>query len=141
MSVQPQIAWTEGQDLPELSIDPISRTTLALFAGASGDHNPVHIDIDAARSAGFTDVFAHGMLVMAYLGRAVTQWAPQLALRSYQVRFVQITQVGDALRCHATVTKLASDESGKRQLELKLSVCDSNGDVKLAGTATYEIQS
>ncbi len=29
-----------GTELPALTIDPISRTTLALFAGASGDHNP-----------------------------------------------------------------------------------------------------
>ena len=37
------------QDLPELILPPISRTTLALFAGASGDHNPIHIDLDFAR--------------------------------------------------------------------------------------------
>ena len=41
------------------------RATLALFAGASGDHNPIHIDLDVARSAGLDDVFAHGMLSMA----------------------------------------------------------------------------
>ena len=51
-----------------LAIEPISRTTLALFAGASGDHHPVHIDLDHARSTGNQDVFAHGMLTMAYLG-------------------------------------------------------------------------
>ena len=43
----------------------ITRTTLALYAGASGDHNPMHIDIDFAKKAGFPDVFAQGMLVMA----------------------------------------------------------------------------
>ena len=45
---------------------------LALFAGASGDHNPIHIDIDFARKAGMPDVFAHGMLSMAWLGRLLT---------------------------------------------------------------------
>ena len=62
-----------GQELPPLKLPPITRTTLALFAGASGDHNPVHIDIDFARAAGMPDVFAHGMLSMAYLGRFLTQ--------------------------------------------------------------------
>ena len=58
-----------GDTLPPLALAPINRTTLALFAGASGDHNAVHIDIDYARRAGMPDVFAHGMLSMAYLGR------------------------------------------------------------------------
>ncbi|MCU1414190.1 MAG: dehydratase, partial [Microbacteriaceae bacterium] len=35
-----------GDELPPLALPPISRTTLALFAGASGDHNPIHIDLD-----------------------------------------------------------------------------------------------
>ena len=52
-----------GETLPELQLPPVDRTTLALFAGASGDHNPMHIDIDVARRAGAPDVFAHGRVV------------------------------------------------------------------------------
>ena len=59
-----------GDALPPLSLPPLTRTTLALYAGASGDHNPMHIDIDFARAAGMPDVFAHGMLSMAWLGAA-----------------------------------------------------------------------
>ena len=57
-----------GTVLPPLTLPRISRTTLALFAGSSGDHNPIHIDLDVAKSAGLDDVFAHGMLSMAYAG-------------------------------------------------------------------------
>ncbi|MGW6457527.1 MaoC/PaaZ C-terminal domain-containing protein, partial [Streptomyces sp. NPDC055078] len=64
-------------DTRVLEVGRISRTRLALYAGASGDHNPMHIDLDVARSAGSDDVFAHGMLMMAYLGRVVTDWFPQ----------------------------------------------------------------
>src|SRR2546421_8947200 len=73
-----------GDELPPLTVEPISRTALALFAGASGDHNPIHIDVDVARSVGLDDVFAHGMLSMAYLGRLLTGWVPQERLRSWQ---------------------------------------------------------
>ena len=62
-----------GDALPALELSPISRTTLALFAGASGDHNPIHIDTDFARKAGMPDVFAHGMLGMAWLGRLLSR--------------------------------------------------------------------
>src|SRR6218665_1122215 len=66
-----------GDSIPALQLPAISRTTLALYAGASGDHNPIHIDIDFARSAGLDDVFGHGMLSAAYVGRLDTDWAGQ----------------------------------------------------------------
>jgi len=65
-----------GDILPPLQLPPVDRTTLALFAGASGDHNPIHIDLDVARRSGMPDVFAQGMLGMAWVGRVVTAWAP-----------------------------------------------------------------
>ena len=80
-----------GDALPTLELSPISRTTLALFAGASGDHNPIHIDTDFARKAGMPDVFAHGMLGMAWLGRLLTNWAPQSRLRRFDVRGLGLT--------------------------------------------------
>ena len=38
---------------------PITRTMLALYAGASGDHNPIHIDIDFAKKAGLNLSLIH----------------------------------------------------------------------------------
>ena len=70
-----------GTALSPLQAEPISRLTLALYCGASGDHNPIHVDVDFARAAGRDDVFAHGMLPMAYLARLITNWAPQRAMR------------------------------------------------------------
>ena len=76
-----------GDALPGLETPPISRLTLALYCGASGDHNPIHVDTDFARAAGMPDVFAHGMLSMAWLGRVLTNWVPQQDLLEYSVRF------------------------------------------------------
>src|ERR1700677_1188107 len=78
---------------------PITRAALALYAGASGDHNAVHIDSDAAKAAGFGDVFAQGMLVMAYMGRALTEVVPQECLRQFSARFLAVTQLGARLGC------------------------------------------
>jgi len=94
-----------GDAMPVLELPPISRTTLALFAGASGDHNPIHIDIDFARKAGMPDVFAHGMLSMAYLARALTEWIPQRRILRYGVRFAAITHVGDRVQCSGKVVE------------------------------------
>lgn len=125
-----------GDTLPPLRPEPITRLTLALYCGASGDHNPIHVDVDFARAAGMDDVFAHGMLPMAYLARLVTGWVPQRALRSLKARFVAITHVGDALECSATV----AEKLPGRQVRLALSVRDQSGIEKLAGVAVVELE-
>ncbi|MFE3947480.1 MaoC/PaaZ C-terminal domain-containing protein [Streptomyces sp. NPDC059118] len=103
-----------GTALPELPEQYITRTLLALFAGASGDHNPIHIDSDAARAAGLEDVIAHGMLSMALLGRLLTAWVPVGDLLSFRVRFSAPTPVHARLRCTGVVKAVeeAAGESG-----------------------------
>jgi acyl dehydratase len=123
-----------GDVLPPLSLPPLTRTTLALYAGASGDHNPMHIDIDFARAAGMPDVFAHGMLSMAWLGRLLTEWAPQRDLREWSVRFSAITHVGERIVCTGRVTeKLERD--GEPLLRVAVSTANEAGAIKLTGEA------
>jgi acyl dehydratase len=126
---------TELVELEPLELAPISRTVLALFAGASGDHNPMHIDIDAARVAGMDDVFAHGMLSMAYLGRAVSGWVDPAAIRSLGVRFTAITPVHGAPRCTGRVAAL-EDVAGERRARIELEMTLADGTVTLRGTAS-----
>ena len=123
-----------GTALPSLVLPPVSRTTLALFAGASGDTNPVHVDLDVARSAGLDDVFAHGMLSMAYLGRLLTGWAPLGRLRSWRVRFTAITPVLSSPRCEGVVTAV---DDGVATVELSVRLAD--GTTTLRGTALVDI--
>lgn len=127
-----------GDSIPTLEIDPITRTGLALYAGASGDHNPLHIDIDAARRAGFDDVFAHGMLSMGYLGRAVTAWRPQSRLRRYAVRFQNIVHVGDRVICNGRITAL-EERDGERVAVLELSAVNQDGAALLKGEAVVAL--
>jgi acyl dehydratase len=115
-----------------LETAPISRTTLALYAGASGDHNPMHIDIDYAKAAGESDVFAHGMLVMAYLGRSVTSWVPQSALRSFNTRFTAITRVGEKIIVTGKVVE-KTQAGNEKLVRLELTAVNDKGEPKAAG--------
>jgi len=124
-----------GDALTPLTTKEITRTTLALFAGASGDHNPIHIDIDFAKRAGMPDVFAHGMLNMAYLGRLLTGWVPQSALREFTTRFVAIAQVHAVITCTGKVV----EKRDGNLVALEIEASDQNGEVKLAGTALIEL--
>lgn len=127
-----------GDAIPSLSLEPISRTTLALFAGASGDTNPIHIDIDFARAAGMEDVFCHGMLGMAYMSRLLTDIAPMENIRTFGTRFASITQIHAQLTCTGCVEAIEEAEDG-RLLKLSLKVADAQDDVKLQGYATVAI--
>ncbi|WP_326540592.1 MaoC/PaaZ C-terminal domain-containing protein [Pseudorhodoferax sp.] len=127
-----------GDSLPPLVLPPLRRGTLALFAGASGDHHPLHIDLDAARAAGLPDVFAHGMLGMAWLGRQITAWAPQARLRSFDVRFAGITQLGHAISCSATVVGKHA-QPGEKLVRLQLLATNQHGETKLAGEAVLAL--
>jgi len=123
-----------GDPVVDKTFPPITRSKLALYAGASGDHNPIHIDSDFARRAGFPDVFSHGMLVMGLLGQALTDAVRPDRLRSFSTRFVAITQLGATIRCEGTLAELFEAE-GERRARLELTAKDENGDVKLAGEA------
>lgn len=121
-----------GAALPPFTTPPVSRLALALYAGASGDHNPIHVDLDFARQAGMPDVFAHGMLSMAYLGRLLTNWVPQQTLQAFSVRFAAITHVGDAITCTGTVTE---KDDAARTVRVELTTRNQAGEIKLSGEA------
>lgn len=127
-----------GDTLPPLELPPLSRLTLALYCGASGDHNPIHVDIDFARSAGQTDVFAHGMLSMAWLGRLLTNWVPQTAVREFSVRFAAITQVGERIRCTGEVVD-SFVVDGERRVRVNVQTTNEAGVVKLQGEAVLAL--
>ena len=123
-----------GDELPALQLPPVDRATLALFGGASGDHNPIHVDIDVARRAGMPDVFAQGMLGMAWLGRLVTNWSPQSQLRRFDARFQGITHLGNAMRCSGhVIEKLEHD--GERCVRIALQSENQFGQSKILGEA------
>lgn len=136
----PSAVLAAGDTFATLELAPVTRTQLALYAGASGDHNPIHIDIDFAHAAGEKDVFAQGMFVMASLSRLLTANAPLGALRSFGTRFLAMTRLGDRLTLTATVAELFEAE-GERRARLDLSVRDQAGEQKLAGAAILALTS
>ena len=127
-----------GDEIPLLKLQPVNRTILALYCGASGDHNPIHVDLDFARKSRMDDVFAHGMLSAAYLGRLLTAWVPQSQMRSLSVRFTGITQLGHLPTCTGKVIE-KFEEAGERRVRLALRCANQYGEEKLAGEAVVAL--
>ncbi len=127
-----------GDELPALKLAPISRHQLALYCGGSGDHNPIHVDIDFAKKFGFKDVFAHGMLSMAFLGRLATSWVPQKQVRKLGTRFTSITWVGDVITVTGKVVG-KREENGEKLVDLEVKCTNQNGQSTLEGNATVAL--
>jgi acyl dehydratase len=127
-SIQP------GDTLPELVSPEITRHVLALFCGASGDHNPIHVDSDFARKFGMPDVFAHGMLSMAHMAQLLTHWVPQSHLRRWGVRFLAITPVHAVITCTGTIVE-KFEADGERRVKLAIDAHTDSGLHTLAGEA------
>jgi acyl dehydratase len=127
-----------GDVLPSLEFGPISRSTIALYAGASGDHDPVHIDIDAARTAGFSDVLVHEMLPFGVLSRLVTEWVGAERLRSFGARFISGACIHDLIQCEGLVSdRFVEDGELRARIELKATAQD--GRLMLLGDAVIAI--
>jgi len=111
---------------------------LALYAGASGDHNPAHIDIDFAKEAGLEDVFAHGMLSFGVLSQVVTRWCGAGRLRRFGVRFASITKVHDVITCSGEIIE-RFESAGKTLLKISVVATAQDGRQTLSGDALVAI--
>jgi len=128
-----------GNTLPDLTLPPLTRGDLARYADASGDHAAVHLDDDYARAVGFPGVIAHGLLVMSYLGRVLSDWQPVDRLRGFSCRFVAVTLLGERLRCSGRIVALR--QLGDEELaDLELAVHNEVAELKLTGRATVALQ-
>ena len=133
-----------GDEMPSFTSDPITRTHLVRYAGASGDFNPLHHDNTFVALFGMPNVISHGMLIMGITGRAVTNWIPQKHLKKYKVRFSGMTDPMD-LNDAANTTKRGTitvkgkvvkkwEEGKDKLIECEIESADGNGNVKLTGT-------
>ena len=118
----------------ELRCGPIAAVDLALYAAASGDHNPLHLDERQARSAGFDEPLVHGMLSMAYVGRMFTDAFGPCALRSLQTRFVGTAARGATLIIRA---ELGERDGATARYAIRVT-SDADADV-ITGSATVGV--
>lgn len=127
-----------GEAIPALTKPAIGPVQLALFAGASGDHNPIHLDEQAAKAGGLPGVIAHGMLSMAFLGQLLTGWVPQRAIRAFQARFSAMAFPGDVITCKGVVTAKREAE-GEKLVDLEITAENQRGEKTLVGQATVAL--
>jgi acyl dehydratase len=90
-----------------------TKEQIAAYAEASGDHNPIHLDVEFARSVGLPGVIAHGLLQMGLMGSVAAEAAggPDKLRRLY-CRFAGMVVPGE------TVT-FTAEPAGPGKLDLR----------------------
>jgi acyl dehydratase len=125
-----------GESRTEVVLDNISRTQIVMYAGASGDYNPLHTDeVYVTQVAGYPSVFAHGMLSMGATGKVLTDWVGDGRLTKYGVRFVNQVWPGDTLTATATV-EAVREEDGRHVADFSVTTVNQDGKQVVTGTAT-----
>ncbi len=89
----------------------VTRDDVRRYADVSGDHNPLHLDDEAARRAGFHGVIAHGMFTMGYAVSCLVAWTgdPSSVLR-LRAAFRAPVEMGDTIVAGGRVRALDPDE-------------------------------
>jgi acyl dehydratase len=127
-----------GARAPERTIGPVTVSDFVRYAGASGDFNPMHFDVEQAHAAGFEEPFAQGMFSAGVLGSFAADWLGPDNLRSIGVRFVEIVRVGDTLTCEGRVTSVG-ERDGERLAEVELTCRRQTGATAVRGSATFRL--
>jgi 3-hydroxybutyryl-CoA dehydratase len=115
----------------------ITEAHIVLYAGITGDVNPVHVDAEHAKESMFGERIAHGMLVggliSAVLGTKLP--GPNSIYLGQDLRFTAPVKIGDTVTVVVTVTEKRDD---KRIIKLSTTVSNQRGEVVIDGSAVIK---
>jgi len=129
------------EDLEEGMTDVFAKTItdadIIIFAGISGDTNPVHLNHEFSSETMFEGRIAHGMLTASFISTVIGTKMPGAGCIyvSQNLRFKAPVRSGETVTATCTVTKLIPE---KRLIELK-TVCTVSGKPVVDGEATIMV--
>jgi acyl dehydratase len=128
-----------GQEIPAVDYQ-VRRVNLVMYAGASGDFNPIHWNERHAKAVGLPDVIAHGMFTMAEGGRFVTDWVGDPgAVVDYGVRFSSMVVVPDDDQgATITISGVVEDKLEDKRVVVALNA--RSGDARVLSKARAVVQ-
>jgi acyl dehydratase len=122
----------------------VGREKIREYASAVGEHNPIHLDPDVARSVGFADVVAPPMFAVVYSNAAILPglFDPELGIDfahmvhgSQEFRWGPLVVAGDEITTSATV-KDVSERGGMGFYVFETESVNQNGETVCVGLWT-----
>ncbi len=108
----------------------ITEADIVLFAGVSGDFNPVHVNEEYAKKTIFGGRIAHGVIANALLSAAGAKLPGLVVLLSHSSRFMKPVRIGDTITAIAEVSAVRKD---KGIVTLKNSCVNQKGEIVVEG--------
>jgi acyl dehydratase len=127
---------SDGSDESTLRlVKHVTQEQIDAYADVSGDHNPIHINPEAARAVGLDGTIAHGMLNMAFVGQMLTDWLSRQPtgpgwVSRLRVRFQAMVRPNDTVDCYGRLT----DRRGTVQA-LDVWITNQQGEKVISGDA------
>ncbi|AZN36557.1 MaoC family dehydratase [Iodobacter ciconiae] len=96
----------------------LTEADIVLFAGVSGDNNPMHIDEEFASTTKFGGRIAHGMLSASLISTVVGTKLPGAGAiyMSQNLKFLKPVRIGHTVTARVTVSEVLSDKQRVRLL-------------------------
>jgi acyl dehydratase len=114
-------------------------TQLVMWAGASGDYNPIHYDKDYALKRGLPGVVVHGQLAGCFLGQMLTDWLGERgSLKTLSLTYKGMNFPGENFTCKGTVSKKYIEDN-QHFIALKIWAENSSGERTVSGTAVVTL--
>jgi 3-hydroxybutyryl-CoA dehydratase len=112
----------------------VTETDVVLYAGITGDFNPVHVDAIAAAAGPFGGRIAHGMLTAGFISAAMANGVPGpgAVYLSQALAFRLPVHIGDTVTARVTVVEI---KARTRRVRLATQCLNQRGEVVLDGEA------
>jgi acyl dehydratase len=114
---------------------PVGAREIELFAEATGDRNPVHLDEAFASKTQFRGRIAHGMLTAGFVSAAIASElpGPGSIYLGQTLRFTRPVRLGDTVTVRLEVVEVNAE---KRRVRLATVCRNQNGETVMDGEAT-----
>lgn len=132
-------AVQEGESLSRL-VKNITQEEINLYAQASGDFNPIHVDEDFARKSPLGGTVAHGMLLLSYLSQLMTITFGQswLSTGKLNVRFKEPARPGDVITASGNI-RSTEEKGNKIQINCNVLCQNQKGEVVITGESSLSL--
>ena len=129
----------KGESLPHVA-KQVTQESINLYAKASGDFNPIHIDESFARQTPMGGTIAHGMLILAYISEMMTlafgsSWLSQGKL---SLRFKAPARPGDLITVTGEVNSI-EDKNAVSYINCSVECHNQKGEAIVTGEAEVRI--
>jgi len=112
----------------------VSEGDLFVYAGVTGDYNPVHLDKEFAAKSMFGERIAHGMLTAGFISAALGTQLPGVGCiyLGQEMKFLAPVKIGDTIKTVVTVKELNTE---KNRVTMQTECFNQDGIMVVDGTA------